>query len=281
MNNLENNSGEGKNSVVLDIVAKRFNWGAFWFTWIWGLFNKSYWTLIYLGLGIISFILQIFSIFGVVLLKDASEAVVGTILLSVVGVKFLISIICFGLRIYYGIKGNRWAWQNKRWESIQKFHSVQKVWAIVGTVLMGFLCTLCVIGVVAAMTIPSLVSSTNSAKERVVVLKTVSLLSQATLMKEALGEKCAIDSVSVAKCLADQMSSSATPSGNEIIWMSTGDKVTFYIKGNCKSNDGACYVEIQPAASSETEKIGLYVNSDGYIRMNEIDTQKVLDKYKR
>ena len=60
MNNLENNSGEGKNSVVLDIVAKRFNWGAFWFTWIWGLFNKSYWTLVILGLGILGFILCLF-----------------------------------------------------------------------------------------------------------------------------------------------------------------------------------------------------------------------------
>lgn len=36
------------NSIIPDNV-KRFNWGAFWFSWIWGIANKSYktfWTLI-------------------------------------------------------------------------------------------------------------------------------------------------------------------------------------------------------------------------------------------
>lgn len=37
----ENTSGNGMHSnVPLEIV--RWNWGAFWFTWIWGIFNKSY-----------------------------------------------------------------------------------------------------------------------------------------------------------------------------------------------------------------------------------------------
>ena len=34
---LTNNSGAGKDSPVLDIVAKRFNWGACLLSWIWGL----------------------------------------------------------------------------------------------------------------------------------------------------------------------------------------------------------------------------------------------------
>jgi len=34
-----------------------------------------------------------------------------------------------------GAKGNEWAWQNKRWESIEQFKRVQKNWAVVGLIL--------------------------------------------------------------------------------------------------------------------------------------------------
>ena len=44
--NLANNSGQGKDSPVLDIVSKKFNWGAFLLSWIWGLGNRTYITLL-------------------------------------------------------------------------------------------------------------------------------------------------------------------------------------------------------------------------------------------
>ena len=50
---LANNSGQGKDTPVVDLVAKKFNWGAFAFSWIWGLCNKTYIPLLIL---IISFI---------------------------------------------------------------------------------------------------------------------------------------------------------------------------------------------------------------------------------
>jgi heme/copper-type cytochrome/quinol oxidase subunit 2 len=34
-----------------------------------------------------------------------------------------------------GFKGNEWAWQNKRWKSIEHFQRVQKLWAIWGVIL--------------------------------------------------------------------------------------------------------------------------------------------------
>jgi heme/copper-type cytochrome/quinol oxidase subunit 2 len=34
-----------------------------------------------------------------------------------------------------GFKGNEWAWQNKRWKSIEQFQRVQKLWAIWGIIL--------------------------------------------------------------------------------------------------------------------------------------------------
>lgn len=102
---LANNSGTGKDSPVLDIVAKRFNWGACLLSWIWGLGNRSYITLIIFPLAFLNII-------------------------PVIG--FIIQI---GAMIWFGINGNKWAWQNKRWNSIEEFHSVQKKWAIAAAII--------------------------------------------------------------------------------------------------------------------------------------------------
>ena len=98
-----NNSGQGPNTEVPDIVAKRFNWGAFTFSWIWGLFNKTYITLLTIVL----------------------------VFIPIVG-----SIAALVANIIFGIKGNSWAWQNKKWESVEHFHKVQKNWAAWGISLM-------------------------------------------------------------------------------------------------------------------------------------------------
>ena len=101
--NLNNNSGQGPNSEVPDEVANRYNWGAFTFSWIWGLGNKTYITLLTLVLVFIPFVGNIAAIIA---------------------------------NIIFGIKGNRWAWQNKQWKSIEHFHKVQKTWACWGIGLM-------------------------------------------------------------------------------------------------------------------------------------------------
>ena len=103
---LDNNSGQGKNSPVLDIVSKRFNWGVFCFGWIWGLANKSY---------IPVFFIPLFILLGFIPLIGA--------------------IIALGITIWFGTQGNKWAWQNSRWQNIEHFHSVQKKWAIAGAIL--------------------------------------------------------------------------------------------------------------------------------------------------
>jgi hypothetical protein len=36
-----------------------------------------------------------------------------------------------------GVKGSAWAWQNKRWESVEEFRRVQRIWAIVGVALIA------------------------------------------------------------------------------------------------------------------------------------------------
>lgn len=78
----------------------RFNWGAFWGTWIWGLFNRVYITLWALPLY--------FTPAG-----------------------FLASLVC-------GLKGNEWAYKKSKSEEVEAFHNGQRNQAIVWNILAGF-----------------------------------------------------------------------------------------------------------------------------------------------
>jgi hypothetical protein len=46
-----------------------------------------------------------------------------------------IPIVGIPMAFVLGFKGNEWAWQNKRWKSIEQFQRVQKRWAIAGIIL--------------------------------------------------------------------------------------------------------------------------------------------------
>lgn len=97
-----NTSGRGKGAVVPDEVKDKFNWGAFLLSWIWGLFHKSY-------IALITFLLAF--------------------------VPFIGPILILAFNIWYGINGNTIAWQNKKYESVEKFHENQKKWATAGIIL--------------------------------------------------------------------------------------------------------------------------------------------------
>ena len=86
----ENTSGRGKSAVIPEEIQK-WNWGAFFFNFIWGLFNQTFISLLML-------------------------------------VPFLNMVMPFVL----GAKGSEWAWQNKRWESVEHFKKVQRIWAYCG-----------------------------------------------------------------------------------------------------------------------------------------------------
>lgn len=88
------------NPHIIQNDIKRFNWGAFFLTWIWGIGNNVLETLWILVAGFIPFF--------------------GVLLTGIV------------LPIIFGIKGNEWALKNKQYESIEHFHRVQKTWAIIG-----------------------------------------------------------------------------------------------------------------------------------------------------
>lgn len=84
----------------------KFNWGAFFLTWIWGICNNVYISLLAIPIIFIPH-------FGKILL------------------------IIFA--IFLGLGGNRLAWQNKRWKSIEDFNEIQREWAkwgIISAILM-------------------------------------------------------------------------------------------------------------------------------------------------
>lgn len=89
-------------------IVNKFNWGAFLLTWIWGLFNKTYLTLIIIPLSLVPKI-------GLLL----------TLILSV----------------YFGTRGNRWALENKYFSTLEEFNKYQKKFVQFGLILL-ILCVL-------------------------------------------------------------------------------------------------------------------------------------------
>lgn len=78
---------------------KHFNWGAFLMNWIWGLMHRKYITLLY-------FVACLIPILGPI-----------------------------AISIWFGIKGNRWAWKSKNWQSIEEFNKTQQDYIFIWTIL--------------------------------------------------------------------------------------------------------------------------------------------------
>jgi hypothetical protein len=62
-----------------------------------------------------------------------------------------IPLVNFVMIFMLGAKGNEWAWQNKRWKSIEHFKKVQKLWAIWGFILFVLGMLLLFIVIIAAI----------------------------------------------------------------------------------------------------------------------------------
>jgi hypothetical protein len=85
---IPNTSGQGLLQGEVPEEIKEWNWGAFFLTWIWGIGNKVWLSFIALA-------------------------------------PFPIGL---AMGIVLGIKGNDWAWQCKKWESIEQFRHRQRIW---------------------------------------------------------------------------------------------------------------------------------------------------------
>lgn len=96
---------------------RKFNWGAFLLTWIWGIGNKTY----------IAFVIFAVSILNII--------------------PFVGWIASFAFGIWLGIKGNEFAWKNSHWDNLEQFNNVQRKWAMWGGIVVGILSLLTFIAV--------------------------------------------------------------------------------------------------------------------------------------
>lgn len=86
--------------ALVEERLRKWNWGAFGLTWIWGVGNGVYWTL----------------------------------LLLIPGLGWIATPIA---AIFLGLKGNSFAWDapDKEWEDIEHFRHVQRYWAIAAIIV--------------------------------------------------------------------------------------------------------------------------------------------------
>jgi hypothetical protein len=115
-----NNSGS--QGPVPAELAGGWNWGAFYFSWIW-LFNHK---MTGLAVGLL-----VFNILSVVIP--------------------FIGILGLPAAIWLGVSGNKMAWQNRRWDSIEDCKACQRVWAFW---VLGVFLSVFVLAIIAAILFP-------------------------------------------------------------------------------------------------------------------------------
>lgn len=112
----ENGNKRGPIGYVPNEI-KGWNWGAFFFSWIWGICNGVYWPLVLIVVNLIPTIGGVLSLIGWIIL---------------------------------GINGNEWAWKGKNWSSIDEFKRVQHKWAIAILWVLGIAIFIGILGGIAA-----------------------------------------------------------------------------------------------------------------------------------
>jgi hypothetical protein len=100
---LGDNTSGMKTTVPVELQGG-WNWGAFFFSWIWLIAHKM------VGLGVGLFVGSL--VLGFIPIVNVLSGVAG-----------------LGISIYLGTNGNRIGWQNRRFESVADFRVCQAVWA--------------------------------------------------------------------------------------------------------------------------------------------------------
>jgi len=111
------------------LAVKRWNWGAFFLTWIWIIGNRLWLVLgVALGcwLGYVGLVL-----IAALLLERALgfDEFACRLVLGYAG--------WLGWRVLPALKGNEWAWRYRRFESVAQFTQTQKAWQDWGWILFA------------------------------------------------------------------------------------------------------------------------------------------------
>ena len=122
------------------LELKRWNWGAFLFNWVWALAHNSWFGLLALFFPVVSFLALFAS--GWVLAIVFFAGLIGTVAVA----------------ILLGIKGNKLAWQNRKFANREEFESVQRIWARVALITYAFILALALLAIAAGVFIAFLSS---------------------------------------------------------------------------------------------------------------------------
>ena len=88
----------------IDKAIAKWNWGAFFCTWLWGVFHKTYWPLLIVLVGCIPYV-------------------------------GLVASLC--LAVYLGMNGSKIAWDKEVYKDFDSFKRAQRSWTIGGCVWFG------------------------------------------------------------------------------------------------------------------------------------------------
>ena len=126
----ENNLGLDETELDEDDIpaeVRKLNWGAFLWPFIWGLFNVKLTKV--LAIIVINLIIVAPVFFMAFSGMNGDPSNTPLTMLSV-ALLILSPIINLVIMIVFLVKGNRWSWQDKNWESVEHFVVVQKKWTM-------------------------------------------------------------------------------------------------------------------------------------------------------
>ena len=149
----------------IENLKTKFNLGAFLLTWLWGIGNKTYITLLIL-------IVALIPKFGLVLRLLSS--------------------------FYFGIKGNEWALKNKEFKSYEHFINYQKKWTIAGLILFIFSLMFLFMTFVSADRLISYLDQNNIQKQ--IITQEKQFINSIFNKQKNFKEKCELTSNGLASC---------------------------------------------------------------------------------
>ncbi|MCD4694035.1 ribonuclease G [bacterium] len=82
---------------IIPKEIEKWNWGAFLLSFFWGIRHKQW----------------------------------------ILSILFLIPILNIFIAFLFGFKGNKWAWQSCKWESVKQFQESQSKWIFWGLIIIG------------------------------------------------------------------------------------------------------------------------------------------------
>ncbi len=208
----DNMSGMGKEAFVPEEIAAKFNWGAFLWTFIWGLAHKQPITLLCI---VVCFV-------------------------PVIG-----PLASLALAIWIGTKGNAWAWQAKRYASIEDFEKRQKKWVFAYFAIIA-LYVILGITFAAKMFLPMLKTSSES-KCFINMEKVYNTLKYEYNAKTARGRELpSYNSQELANFFVDGSKEFKTIKGRTALMSGydSDDIILTFNAGDCKKNKCAVYVDI-------------------------------------